>query len=275
MIPGPESSDTGPDPGILVAAPPTPPDTPNPPPTPTRPPGLTPVRHRLSRPLDAPAGTPDAPASRPARRLRAPRLTGRPPLRRSGRPTRMSRPTTPSRHTHLRAPPRGPPGVAPSAPTLHPTPATVSPTLPSPLRHPEFPHYAFIRETFERGPRMRMRRTGPWYYFLPILLLGAFPWVTVSGRSPRLRSSRHPPRCSDLWVLLPTLFFSISQPNAPVIFCRSYPRWRCSALGCCSFRLAACITSSGSRPGAGRGRAALLFAGDGSRHDPRAPGRRR
>lgn len=88
------------------------------------------------------------------------------------------------------------------------------------LRHPEFPHYAFIRETFERVATDSMRRTGPWYYFLPILLLGAFPWVTVLlVGAPRLAQFwRQRPRDEVflmLWVLLPTLFFSISQSKRP------------------------------------------------------------
>ncbi len=88
------------------------------------------------------------------------------------------------------------------------------------LRHPEFPHYAFIRETFERVATDSMRRTGPWYYFLPILLLGAFPWVTVLLVGARRLAQLWRQRARDevfllLWVLLPALFFSISQSKRP------------------------------------------------------------
>lgn len=87
------------------------------------------------------------------------------------------------------------------------------------LRHPEFPHYAFVRETFQRVATDSMRRTGPFYYFLPILLAGVFPWVAVLLAGARRlvdfwrQRAKH---ASDevfllLWAILPTVFFSISQ----------------------------------------------------------------
>jgi 4-amino-4-deoxy-L-arabinose transferase-like glycosyltransferase len=91
------------------------------------------------------------------------------------------------------------------------------------VRHPDFPYYAFVRETFERVATDSMRRTGPWYYFLPILVAGTFPWVTVlpaGGRSLLLGLRRRAEGMSDemfllLWAVLPLVFFSLSQSKRP------------------------------------------------------------
>ena len=45
------------------------------------------------------------------------------------------------------------------------------------LRIPEFPHYVFVRETFERVTTTRFHRTAPLWYYLPILPVAAFPWI--------------------------------------------------------------------------------------------------
>jgi len=91
------------------------------------------------------------------------------------------------------------------------------------LRHPEFPHYAFVRETFERVATDSMRRTGPIYYFLPILIAGAFPTMIVllagaRGLVPALRARGNGMRDEFflvLWTLLPLIFFSLSQSKRP------------------------------------------------------------
>jgi len=88
------------------------------------------------------------------------------------------------------------------------------------LRHPDFPHYAFVRETFERVATDSMHRTGPIYYFIPILFAGTFPWVTLLlAGAPRLtvfwRQRRRDESFLLLWLLLPILFFSLSQSKRP------------------------------------------------------------
>lgn len=90
-------------------------------------------------------------------------------------------------------------------------------------RHPEFPHYAFVRETFERVTTDRMRRTGPITYFLPLLLLGALPWIWLPLAVPRRWLEAWRERRAGgaidvyllLWVLLPLVFFSLSQSKRP------------------------------------------------------------
>jgi len=102
-------------------------------------------------------------------------------------------------------------------------------------RHPEFPHYAFVRETFERATTDRMQRTGPIYYFLVLLIGGGFPWLLVPlvglwrSSTPALasvgrrlawvwRERRHEARSLVylmLWIAVPLVLFSLSQSKRP------------------------------------------------------------
>jgi 4-amino-4-deoxy-L-arabinose transferase-like glycosyltransferase len=45
------------------------------------------------------------------------------------------------------------------------------------LQNPEFPHFFFIHEHFDRFLTDEHRRTEPWHFFIPVLLLGALPWL--------------------------------------------------------------------------------------------------
>ena len=45
------------------------------------------------------------------------------------------------------------------------------------LRNPEFPHFFFIHEHFERFLTTVHHRTGPWWFFIPILLLALFAFL--------------------------------------------------------------------------------------------------
>jgi 4-amino-4-deoxy-L-arabinose transferase-like glycosyltransferase len=86
-------------------------------------------------------------------------------------------------------------------------------------RHPEFPHYAFVRETFERVATGRMARSGPIWYFIPLLVGGALPWALL----PLFDARRLPDAWRErtgggrtrvylhLWVLVPLVLFSLSQ----------------------------------------------------------------
>ena len=46
------------------------------------------------------------------------------------------------------------------------------------LENPEFPAFYFIHEHFERFTSLVHKRYQPWWFFLPILLVGLFPWVS-------------------------------------------------------------------------------------------------
>ena len=47
------------------------------------------------------------------------------------------------------------------------------------LKNPEFFDFFFIHEHFKRFLTTEARRPGPWWYFLPILVVGILPWLTV------------------------------------------------------------------------------------------------
>ena len=53
-------------------------------------------------------------------------------------------------------------------------------------RIPMFPQYVFVRETWQRVMTPSFHRGGPWWYFLPILPVAAFPWIV-----PALAGLKH------------------------------------------------------------------------------------
>lgn len=88
-------------------------------------------------------------------------------------------------------------------------------------RVPGFLRYALVTETWSRLTTDEMRRNGPLWYFLPVLLGGCFPWVVVVLASARERwretpaSERRPVVYLALWILLPLIFFSLSSSKRP------------------------------------------------------------
>jgi 4-amino-4-deoxy-L-arabinose transferase-like glycosyltransferase len=51
------------------------------------------------------------------------------------------------------------------------------------LRNPDFAPYFFIHEHFQRFLTTEAQRVEPWWYFLPLLVVGAFPWLLPLGRA--------------------------------------------------------------------------------------------
>jgi 4-amino-4-deoxy-L-arabinose transferase-like glycosyltransferase len=94
-------------------------------------------------------------------------------------------------------------------------------------RIPEFPHYVFVRETFERVTTTSFRRVGPWWYFLPILPVAAFPWIipvaaNLRGRywrwawlARRVNADAQEAVLLFCWIAGPLLFFSLNQSKLP------------------------------------------------------------
>jgi len=74
------------------------------------------------------------------------------------------------------------------------------------LRHPEYPHYAFLEETFERlGSGSFHREQGPW--FVPAVLVGgALPWSLTTPWSRRLTTSA---RVALGFVAFAAVFFTL------------------------------------------------------------------
>jgi 4-amino-4-deoxy-L-arabinose transferase-like glycosyltransferase len=82
---------------------------------------------------------------------------------------------------------------------------------------PDFLHYVVVTETAQRLATKALKRTGPPWYFVPFLLGGAFPWSIAALFSGRQEGSgeRERDRFLLLWILVPFIFFSISQSKRP------------------------------------------------------------
>jgi 4-amino-4-deoxy-L-arabinose transferase-like glycosyltransferase len=115
---------------------------------------------------------------------------------------------------------------------------------------PDFLHYVLVTETVQRLATKALKRTGPPWYFIPYVIGGALPWSILAcfawGRAPHpafghplpegegdvsratipsrggrgcreaAREGRdHTTLLLALWILIPFLFFSISQSKRP------------------------------------------------------------
>lgn len=88
-------------------------------------------------------------------------------------------------------------------------------------RVPDFFHYALVVETARRLLTNAMHRSGPWWYFFPILLGAAFPWSVVALAGFRGRTLRRDGAVDPLtvylliWIVLPLLLFTFSHSKRP------------------------------------------------------------
>ena len=94
-------------------------------------------------------------------------------------------------------------------------------------RIPQFPYYAFVRETFERFTTASFHRTAPFWYYLPIVPVAAFPWIIPALArlgGGRIRWAWEARRVNDhardavllaCWMLGPLVFFSLNQSKLP------------------------------------------------------------
>jgi 4-amino-4-deoxy-L-arabinose transferase-like glycosyltransferase len=83
-------------------------------------------------------------------------------------------------------------------------------------RNPEFPHFFFIHEHFERYLTRVHERYQPVWFFVPVLAVGFLPWSTLLPHALRLswQSARGGDRASAMllaWAVVVFVFFSISQ----------------------------------------------------------------
>ncbi|MGI4859098.1 MAG: ArnT family glycosyltransferase, partial [Janthinobacterium lividum] len=85
-------------------------------------------------------------------------------------------------------------------------------------RNPEFFDFFFINEHFRRFLLPDHHRAGVPYYFVPVLLVGFLPWLSVFGQSvwQALRLPRQPNNFSPVimicvWAVFIFLFFSLSK----------------------------------------------------------------
>lgn len=86
---------------------------------------------------------------------------------------------------------------------------------------PGFLEYALVTETVRRVTTSELERTGPLWYFLAILPAAALPWsaVLAAGLWARRRGMGRPVDHRAvflaLWIVVPLLFFTLSQSKRP------------------------------------------------------------
>lgn len=85
-------------------------------------------------------------------------------------------------------------------------------------RNPEFFDFFFINEHFRRFLTPDHHRLGPIYYFVPVLIVGFLPWLSVVGQSAwqALKLPRQPNHFSPVilicvWTVFIFVFFSVSK----------------------------------------------------------------
>lgn len=90
-------------------------------------------------------------------------------------------------------------------------------------RNPEFFHFFFIREHLQRFAESGHHRPGPWWYYIPIMIVGLMPWTPAMLKEGMTwLKNRRPHRggfstewfCA-VWVGVIVLFFSASHSKLP------------------------------------------------------------
>jgi len=91
-------------------------------------------------------------------------------------------------------------------------------------RFPEFPAYVLVRETFQRFTTASFHRTAPFWYYLPIVPVAAFPWIVPGvarlGSWRATWASRREAAAREsiwlaAWVLAPLALFSLNHSKLP------------------------------------------------------------
>jgi len=89
-------------------------------------------------------------------------------------------------------------------------------------RNPEFAHFFFVHEHFERYTSTVHSRSGPWWYFIPILLFAFLPWtglwprVIARARGAGSGQGLQVERLLAAWALSIFVFFSLSGSKLPL-----------------------------------------------------------
>jgi 4-amino-4-deoxy-L-arabinose transferase-like glycosyltransferase len=91
------------------------------------------------------------------------------------------------------------------------------------LRNDEFARFFFIHEHFERYLTTEHMRVAPWYYFIPVALIGSLPWVSVLVCGSRRAWREGAPnalgfswqRFALVWAAFVLVFFSASGSKLP------------------------------------------------------------
>jgi 4-amino-4-deoxy-L-arabinose transferase-like glycosyltransferase len=97
-------------------------------------------------------------------------------------------------------------------------------------RNPEFAHFFFVHEHFERFLTHVHRREEPWWFFVPIVLAGFLPWLAAlppallrAWRTDARRGEINPWRFAVLWGAFVVAFFSFSGSKLPGYVMPAFP----------------------------------------------------
>ncbi len=97
------------------------------------------------------------------------------------------------------------------------------------MRNPEFAWFFFVHEHFLRYTTTIHQRVEPWYYFLPLLIVGWLPWTAVMADAiwhawkPEPGSKFQPRRLLLIWSGFVLLFFSASGSKLPSYIVPLFP----------------------------------------------------
>jgi 4-amino-4-deoxy-L-arabinose transferase-like glycosyltransferase len=97
------------------------------------------------------------------------------------------------------------------------------------LRNPEFAWFFFVHEHFLRYTTTLHQRVEPWYYFIPLFIAGALPWLAPMldalwrGVLPEPRAKFHVRRFLVIWCVFVFAFFSASGSKLPSYILPLFP----------------------------------------------------
>lgn len=97
------------------------------------------------------------------------------------------------------------------------------------LANPEFPYFFFLHEQFERFLTTIHQRDAPWWYFLPLLAIGALPWTSLwlaavkSSWRADAGAGFQPRRFLWIWIAVVVIFFSASHSKLPPYIAPVFP----------------------------------------------------
>jgi 4-amino-4-deoxy-L-arabinose transferase-like glycosyltransferase len=98
------------------------------------------------------------------------------------------------------------------------------------LRNPQFAEYFFIHEHFQRFLTDEARRVEPWWYFIALLVIGAFAWLVPLARAARAAWREEGPvahfkplKFLLLYALLTVVFFSTSDSKLATYILPIFP----------------------------------------------------
>jgi 4-amino-4-deoxy-L-arabinose transferase-like glycosyltransferase len=87
-------------------------------------------------------------------------------------------------------------------------------------RHPEYAHYAFLEESWERFTTRSFDRQQPWWFVPAVFVAGALPWsLATPWRAPGSRAAR----LAAAHVLFAAVFFAFSRSKLVTYLLPAFP----------------------------------------------------